>query len=297
MTNVGCRVTANETLPWSISLGKNFQPISSQRIRSAKIWKSDLTDYDSVKAAHDKIISSMPALGGVANGAMILRDASFMKLSYEDFEAVLRTKVESSINLNRLFDKCAAQPALDWFIGFSSIVGTTGNPGQAAYSAGNCFMKALVNQRCLQGLAGSVIDISRVIGVGYIERERSGRLTKEHQQRLATRSGALAMSETDLHHLFAEAIVSGRPDSGLNPEIITGLAPITHEESQDAFWATNARFALLIRQGITNTSSNDDNAAEIPVKQLLKAALTTEHIRTILLSKCNHFHKLLHSLH
>lgn len=243
-------------------------------------------DYGSVKHTHDEIVKSMPVIEGVANGAMVLRDASFMKLSFEDFDTVLRTKVASSVNLDKLFSEDTTQHPLDWFIGFSSIVGITGNPGQAAYSAGNCFMKALGNQRRSRGLAGSVVDISRVIGVGYIERERLGRLTKEHQERLSTRSGALPMSENDLHQLFAEAIISGRPDSGLNAEIITGLAPITTEQAKDAFWATNARFGLLIRQEMaTDTTSSDNTVSKIPLRQLLKAATTADGVKSTLQGK------------
>jgi hypothetical protein len=56
------------------------------------------------------------------------------------------------------------------------------------------------------------------------------------------------MSESDLHQLFTEAVVSGRPDSRLDPELILGLAPITTEQAKDAFWAPNPRFCLIIRE-------------------------------------------------
>ena len=41
--------------------------------------------------------------------------------------------------------------------------------GQAAYSAANYFIKVLVNNRRRRGLTGSVINISRVIGISYME--------------------------------------------------------------------------------------------------------------------------------
>ncbi|KAI9925937.1 hypothetical protein MW887_005743 [Aspergillus wentii] len=243
-------------------------------------FAGDLTNFDSVKQMYNTINETMPVIGGVANGAMVLRDGSFTTLGWEDFQTVLRSKVDSTTNLNRLLSN--TNEPLDWFIGLSSIVGTTGNPGQSAYSAGNCFMKAVIRQRRNQGLAGSIIDISRVIGVGYIERESSGRLTKEHQERLSSRSGALPMSEIDLHQLFAEAIVSGRPDSGLNPEVISGLAPITTEQTRDVFWATNARFSLLIRKA-SSAAVVGDKTSNVPVRKLLEVATTTQDVRKILL--------------
>jgi hypothetical protein len=160
----------------------------------------------------------MPPIAGVANGAMVLRDGAFNTANLDDFQAGLRPKIQGTINLDRLFSETTNEP-LDWFIGFSSLAAVIGNPGQSAYSAGNGCMRAVVNGRRCRGLAGSVIHISRITGIGYIERE----LTKDSQERLKVRSGTLAMSENDLHHLFAEGIVAGRPTSGMNPELITGL--------------------------------------------------------------------------
>lgn len=223
----------------------------------------------------------MPPIDGVANGAMVLRDSSVVSMSFEALDTVLRSKIQSTSNLNRLF----SSRVLDWFIGFSSIVGITGNPGQAAYSAGNLFMKTVVKDRRARGLAGSTIDICRVIGMGYIERESSGRLTREHQARLMTRSGTLTMGEVDLHALFAEAIIHGRPDSGLNPEIITGLAPISVEKAKDAFWALNPKFGLIIEeQGTTAGQGSGGKGNSVPVRQLLEAAKTMQDVSKILLS-------------
>ncbi|KAK3292393.1 KR domain-containing protein [Chaetomium fimeti] len=231
----------------------------------------------------------MPPIGGVANGAMVLRDISVVQMSFEALSTVLRSKIQSTTNLDRLFSPSSpSSKTLDWFIGFSSIVGTTGNPGQAAYSAGNVFIKTLIRRRRARGLPGSTIDICRVLGVGYVEREQSaaGRLTREQQARLATRSGSLAMSEADLHQLFAEAVVSGRPASGLDPELISGMAPITTDQAKDAFWAINPKFGLLIREKDAAAAGRDraggGKGGGVPLRQLLEAAKTMEDVSVIL---------------
>lgn len=228
----------------------------------------------------------MPIVGGVANGAMVLRDGTFLALSFEDFQEGLRSKVNSSTNLDRVFsEEQEANEPLDWFVSFSSIVGMTGNPGQAAYTAGNCFMKGLTHQRRRRGVAASVIDISRVTGLGFIQRESSGRLTREHQERLSSRSGALVISDVDLHQLFAEAIVAGRPEEGLNPELISGLAPITTEQAKEVFWAPNARFSLLIREADRGAAAIGDKSARVSVRKLLEAATSLLGLRKILLGE------------
>ncbi|KAJ8200355.1 hypothetical protein LV164_008594 [Aspergillus fumigatus] len=247
---------------------------------SVRYFGGDITSFQSVKQIHDAIKESMLPIGGVANGAMVLRDSSFMKVSFDDFQAVLGPKVKGTINIDRLFSD--PNQLLDWFIGFSSVAGTVGNPGQSGYTAGNCFIKALVDWRRKQGLAGSVIDITRLVGLGFIEREGHGRLTKEHQERLTTRSGTIAMSENDLHQLFAEAISAGRPDLDLNPEIITGLAPITVEQSKDTYWTTNPRLSLLIREAGQGDLKGRDGGNAAPLRQLLGDTKTMQDVANVL---------------
>ncbi len=233
-----------------------------------------------MKQIRDEIRESMPAIGGVTSGAMVLRDSSFAQASFDDFQSVLRPKIQGTINLDRLFSDSASEP-LDWFICFSSLAEVIGNPGQSAYSAGNGCMRVLVNGRRSRGLAGSVIHISRVTGIGYIERE----LTKDLQQRLKVRSGTLAMSEIDLHMLFAEAIVAGRPESNLNPEIITGLGLVTTEQAKDVFWKDNAKMGLLIREVGRGIAAGGDKESAIPVRKLLEAAKTIQEAKKLTVGK------------
>ncbi|KAL9043632.1 MAG: hypothetical protein Q9214_003188 [Letrouitia sp. 1 TL-2023] len=204
-------------------------------------------------------------------------------MDLETFQIVARPKVEGTINLDQLFK----DEPLDFFIPFSSIVATTGNMGQMAYSAGNCFTKAIVAQRRARGLAGSVIDISRVLGVGYVERETKvqGRLTKQEAERLMTRSGTLAMSEPDLHQLFAEAVLAGRPSSTKNPEIITGVHPLTSEEADLAFWGGNIKFSHLIQNNRDAGVEKDSQSAKVPVKAELAAAKSLEDAARIINTK------------
>ncbi|KAK1499284.1 hypothetical protein CCUS01_00006 [Colletotrichum cuscutae] len=222
--------------------GARYIALSSRKPKVEEEWVawhkkkgsniSYFSGWGSVNQTYDAITTSMPPINGVANGALVLRDVSLVTMTFEDFITVLRPKVQGTLNLDRLFS--SPERELDFFICFSSIAGTLGNPGQSAYSAGNCFMKSLVRRRRNRGLPGAAIDIGRLVGVGYIERESSGRLTKEHQTRLQTRSGAVPMSETDLHQLFAGAIIAGRPPScssaprsySDSSELISSIVPI-----------------------------------------------------------------------
>lgn len=252
-----------------------------------KYFQSDVADFASVNDTFRQITESMPALGGVALGALVLCDRMFAQMKLDEFKQVMEPKVQGTLNFSRIFSPDSSAPPLEWFIGFSSIVATMGNPGQANYSAANCFIKAIINQRRAQGLSGSVIDISRVIGVGYVEREMKsdGRLTREQKERLFTGSMTLPMSETDLHQLFAEAIVSGRP-SAVNDgshDIITGMAPVRKEDAHHKAWPNNPKFGLLVKVGEESVAQSGDQASNrIPIKKLLAKAESREEMDKII---------------
>lgn len=239
-------------------------------------------DFPSVERMRKQITSTMPDVGGVALGALVLCDRMFAQMTLAEFQCVSGPKVDGAINFDRLFTD--SEPPLDFFIGLSSVVATIGNPGQANYAAANCFMKAIVNQRRARGLSGSIIDISRVVGVGYVEREMKadGRLTREQKERLFTGSMTLAMSESDIHQLFAEAIIAGTAGSNANPEIITGLAPVRRDKVHPNSWPSNPKFELLVRVGEESVIESNAASGQVPARELLREAESANHRSKIL---------------
>jgi hypothetical protein len=174
--------------------------------------------------------------------------------------------------------------SLDWFIAFSSIAATVGNNGQMAYTAANMFMKALIRQRRARGIAGSVIDVSRVFGVGYIEREMKLQtsLGREQATRLMTKSGSMIMSEPDLHQLFAEAVLAGRPDSKANPEIISGVCTLRAAEAKEVLWAGHPRFGHFIQDVGAAKLPSAAKTDAIPVKVQLEKCKDLEEMAAVL---------------
>lgn len=258
---------------------------------NVSLFAGDVTDYASVKITYELIRNSgMPPIAGVAVGAMVLIDSTFMEQRFEDFQAVMRPKVVGTLNLDRLFSEDSTDllpgdtaQGLDFFVAFSSLMATTGNPGQAPYGAGNCFLKALTKNRHDRGLAGSSIDIGRVSGVGYIERE----LTRESQERLKQQSGTIPLSESDVHQLFAEAVVAGRPSSGVaDPGLIAGIGIQPGEKADGTFWARNPRLAMMIREvGSRASKDGDEGSSSVPVRKLLEdpAVKTLGDVREVII--------------
>lgn len=228
---------------------------------TVKIYALDIADRSSMRKFYEEISRELPPVAGVAQGAMVLRDGSFYDMSYEAMDECLRPKIYGSRNLDEIFGDIA----LEFFIMFSSIAWVVGNPGQSNYSAANGFMAGLAKSRRKRGLAASTMSIGVVAGVGYLARTKGG---NEHEH--AKRRNVMTISEDELHTIFAEAIVAGRPDSGHDTELVTGLdgsidTSTTPKDTLSA-WLSDPRVSHLIF---------DKGKETLQLNMPVKAALVT----------------------
>ncbi|KAI8249967.1 Polyketide synthase-nonribosomal peptide synthetase [Colletotrichum sp. SAR 10_77] len=260
----------------------------AERGVTIKLMVNDVTDMDSLQRARTEIESTLPPIRGVANGALVLRDRLFINTDFDVFNEVLRPKTVGTSNLDALFTE---RDSLDWFVGFTSIVAVVGNYGQSAYSAGNNFVKALINQRRARGLPGSTIDISTVRGVGYVEREqKAGVMTAKMVERIE--NGAMPMSESDLHQLFAEGIMAGRPGSGRHGNLTSGIQTVRSDKVNLTFWANNLKFSHFVKEvGLGTAADGAGGANRVSVRALLAEVTTMQQafkvIRTAFTAKLN----------
>ena len=237
---------------------------------------SDITDREAVHALVAKIRSTFPPIAGIMHGAMVLEDTSFFEMTYETMQKVLRPKVLGCIHLDELFQ----DKSLDFFILFSSLAAVSGNRGQSNYSASNLFLAATANQRRSKGLAGSVLHIGAVMGVGYVTREVSDVVFSAIR-----RAGFKWMSERGFHQCIAESIIAGRPLSDSNPEIVTGLRMINPEDEEPAPWMNIPRFQHCIVKGTGDTEKSNRGVGMLSTKVRLSEATTEEQLLQVIQGK------------
>jgi nucleoside-diphosphate-sugar epimerase/NAD(P)-dependent dehydrogenase (short-subunit alcohol dehydrogenase family) len=235
----------------------------SQKGAALRAMTVDITSREALRAAYAEIKSGMPPVGGVINGAMVLRDRLFVDMSWADFEVVLAPKVAGTQNLDELFGE--NDEALDFFIALSSATSLVGTMGQSAYSAANHFMASLVRQRRGRGLPGSVVVIGFLTGLGYIFRSDKEHLAAIEKSLLPRLN---RQSETDLHEMLAEAIVCGRPDSDQPAELITGIRTAFQEA-----WHEDPRLSCyLAQEGVQEGTGPEEVNGNIRVEAQLAAA-------------------------
>lgn len=95
----------------------------------------DLSDAQAVEALPKKAAEVMGALDILVNNAGITRDQLMMRMSDADWLAVLEVNLTSTMRLSRGALRGMMKARWGRIINISSIVGVTGNPGQANYAA------------------------------------------------------------------------------------------------------------------------------------------------------------------
>lgn len=223
------------------------------------------------------IKKDLPPVAGIANGAMVLRDQFFVDMDLEALNTVLGPKVDASLHLDEVF----SDTPLDFFIMFSSLASIVGNRGQSNYAAANTFMASLARQRRTRGQPGSVMSIGRMVGLGYLER------VSDVVELQLIKYGFMPISEVDLHHLFAQTIMTGLPDSGEDPDIITALRPTREDDELQVPWYYNPRFSHMILPAEKEDVVMDGKKVGLSTRAQLEATTSTEEACKVLEGECS----------
>ncbi|KAI6388797.1 putative Hybrid PKS-NRPS biosynthetic cluster [Pyricularia oryzae] len=241
----------------------------------------DVGDFASVQQTIHDISNdaALPPLAGVCNGAMVLDDGLFRSLGVNQVVAALKPKADGSLNLDRALAQLERESGpLDFFIMTGSTGSVIGTPGQSNYHMANLFMTSLAVDRRRRGLAGSVLDIGLISELGYVARQEAS------VHRNMRSMNVLAMSEDELHVIFAEAIVAGRASQETigDVEVITGLRE-SRNEADRPFWAAEPRFSFFVKgkpsaailgHGVSQATGGAESMGSSPLDDL-RATLAT----------------------
>ncbi|MBU9710067.1 amino acid adenylation domain-containing protein, partial [Paenibacillus sp. AK121] len=105
--------------------------------------QGDITDRNTVISLLESIQEEFGCVHGIIHCAGVIHDNFILKKSREEFIEVLGPKVQGLAHL----DEASSGQDLDFFVLFSSISGSLGNPGQADYATANAFMDAYAAYR------------------------------------------------------------------------------------------------------------------------------------------------------
>ncbi|KAK6082377.1 beta-ketoacyl synthase domain-containing protein [Seiridium cupressi] len=125
--------------------------------------RGDVSLLDNVRRAFRD--ASKP-IGGIVQGAMVLRDKPFESMTHEEYHTTITSKVAGTWNLHNV--ALELNLALDFFVMLSSISGVIGQPAQANYAAANVFLDNFAYYRRGLGLKANSVDLGAIEDVGYM---------------------------------------------------------------------------------------------------------------------------------
>lgn len=101
----------------------------------AKGYASNAANYAESQVLIDLVINEFSRIDILVNNAGITRDTLLMRMSEEHWDTVMSVNLKSVFNLTKAVQKYMLKQSSGTIINMSSIVGVTGNAGQANYSA------------------------------------------------------------------------------------------------------------------------------------------------------------------
>lgn len=121
----------------------------------------DVRDEASIKACVDKIQNDHGSIEILVNNAGITRDNLLMRMKVEEWEDVYATNLRSIFLLSKICMRAMLKARNGRIINISSVVGVTGNPGQANYAATKAgmfgFTKSLAREVANRGVTVNCI--------------------------------------------------------------------------------------------------------------------------------------------
>ena len=138
-------------------------------------YQCSVSDYEACGAMITALIKEYAHIDILVNNAGITRDGLLMKMSEEDFDAVINTNLKGCFNTIRHMSRYFLKQRAGKIINISSVSGILGNAGQANYSASKAGVIGLT-KAVARELASRGINVNAV-APGFVETDMTDALS------------------------------------------------------------------------------------------------------------------------
>jgi 3-oxoacyl-[acyl-carrier protein] reductase len=154
----------------------------------------NLSDAEAVEALPKQAVEAMGGLDILVNNAGITRDNLFMRMSDEEWAQVIEVNLTSTMRLCRGVLRGMMKARTGRIINISSIVGTTGNPGQGNYAASKAGMVGMSKSLAAE-VASRGVTVN-CIAPGFITTAMTDKLGDAQKEKLLGAIPAGRMGES-----------------------------------------------------------------------------------------------------
>lgn len=142
----------------------------------------DVTDSTAAEALVDSIVNTHGSLQILVNNAGITRDTLAMRMKDEDWDAVMDANLKGVFRMSRAVMRSMMKQRYGRIVNITSVVGASGNPGQANYAAAKAGVAGMT--RALARELGSRNITVNCVAPGFIETDMTAALGEAQQKAL-----------------------------------------------------------------------------------------------------------------
>lgn len=144
---------------------------------AAKPYAVDVADGEAVMAMGKRVLEDFGTVDILVNNAGLTRDGLLLRMSSEDWDAVIDTNLKGAFHMVKAFQRTLLKVKGARIINVASVIGLMGNAGQANYAASKAgligFTKSLAREFAGRGVTANAI------APGFISTDMTGALSEE----------------------------------------------------------------------------------------------------------------------
>jgi 3-oxoacyl-[acyl-carrier protein] reductase len=176
--------------------GTRVEPLEALAARLGErvhVLPCNLSDAEAVNTLPKQAAEAMGSVDILVNNAGITRDNLFMRMSEEEWAEVIEVNLTSTMRLCKGVVRGMMKARWGRIVNISSVVGATGNPGQANYAASKGGMVAM-SKAIAYEVASRGITVN-CVAPGFIATAMTDKLTEEQRAAILAQVPAGRMGE------------------------------------------------------------------------------------------------------
>ncbi len=176
----------------------------------AHVLPCNLSDAEAVTALPKQATEAMGSVDILINNAGITRDNLFMRMSEDEWQSVLDVNLTATFRLCKGVMRGMMKARWGRIVNITSIVGHTGNPGQANYAASKAGVLGMSKSLAYE-VASRGITVN-TIAPGFVTTAMTDKLSDDQKSAILTQVPAARMGQPE--EIAAAAVYLASPEAG-----------------------------------------------------------------------------------
>src|SRR6056297_501303 len=172
-----------------------LEALAAELGERAHVLPCNLGDPEAVDGLPKQAAEAMGGVDILVNNAGITRDQIFMRMSDEEWQSVIDVNLTATMRLCRGVMRPMMKSRWGRIINISSIVGATGNPGQANYAASKAGMVGLTKSIAYEVASRGIT--ANAVAPGFIATAMTDKLTDEQKDKINAQIPAARMGKPE----------------------------------------------------------------------------------------------------